>query len=135
MRSLHLADDIFDGINAATCVTANVDIEDCSFAEKRGLPYVWIPGDDQPGLFRDDDVDFQPIEGVEELPESGNDRAWYWEQTSDTYSRWNGSAWEPVPEGEVQRVLDDKAYIDMPNFRFNTFLNPRRYTFGLRLTF
>ena len=135
MRSLHLADDIFDGINAATCVTANVDIADCSFEEKRGLPYVWVPGDDQPGLFRDDDVDFQPIEGVEELPESGNDRAWYWEQTSDTYSRWNGSAWEPVPEGEVQRVLDDKAYIDMPNFRFNTFLNPRRYTFGLRLTF
>jgi hypothetical protein len=35
----------------------------------------------------------------------------------------------------VQQVLDDKAYIDMPNQGFLTFLNPRDIFFGLRLSF
>jgi hypothetical protein len=31
-------------------------------------------------------------------------------------------------------VIDDKAYIDMPNMDTFTFLNPRRIFFGLRLS-
>ena len=48
---------------------------------------------------------------------------------------WNGSSWDNVPDGEVQQALDDKAYIDMPNLGFRTFLNPRRITLGLRFRF
>jgi len=135
MWSLHLPEDTFDGINQIRCEAENTSIKDCPFDQKEGLPYPWIPGDDKPGVFREGDVAFQPIEAVFTLPEEPNEIAWYWERESGTYQRWNGSAWEEVPNNEVQQVLDDKAYIDMPNFRFNTFLNPRRYTFGVRLTF
>ena len=34
-----------------------------------------------------------------------------------------------------KQALDDKAYIDMPNARLNTFLNPRRFTLGIRIRF
>jgi hypothetical protein len=135
MWSLHLPEDAFDDINQVTCLDASVSKADCDFSRKRGLPYVWIPGDDKPGTFRKEDVDFQPIEAVGTLPASGNDIAWYWAQDTGTYSRWNGTSWVAVPDNEVQKAIDDKAYIDMPNLRFNTFLNQRRYTFGLRLTF
>ncbi len=120
MWSLHLPEDIYDGLN-------NPDQK----------PYIWIPGDDQPGDFRHPSVDFQPIEEVASLSGTAdpNQVAWYWAQDTGEYSRWNGSAWEAVPDGELQKALDDKAYIDMPNFRFNTFLNPRAVSFGLRLSF
>ncbi len=134
MWSLHMDEDMFDGINSVQCTTGG-SIDDCSFRDKDGLPYVWVPGNDKPGVFRDYDVEFQPIEAVSSLPESGNDIAWYWAKDTGTYSRWNGSSWVPVPDNEVRSVLDDKAYIDMPNYRFHTFLNPRRFTLGLRLTF
>ena len=119
MESLHLPEDIFSDLN-------NQD----------ALPYIWIPGDDRPGDIRDENVAFQPIEAVASLDNvEPNETAWYWAQDSGTFSRWNGSAFEQVPQGEVDQVIDDKAYIDMPNLRFNTFLNPRRVTFGVRLSF
>ena len=138
MWSLHLDEDTFDGINSLACgAGADVDIEDCDFKDKTGLPYVWIPGDDKPGDFRDEDVAYQPINAVSSLNNiSEPDRfAWYWAQDTGTYSQWNGSAWVAVPQDAVDEALDKKAYIDMPNYRFNTFLNPRRYTLGLRFTF
>ena len=137
MWSLHLPDDTFDGINQISCAQEGVDVEDCDYSDKRNLPYIWIPGDDTPGDFRKDDVAFQPIETINSLGSvtDPNEIAWYWAQDTGTYSRWNGSAWEAVPDGELKQALDDKAYIDMPNFRFNTFLNPRRFTVGLRISF
>ncbi|GAB5521756.1 MAG: hypothetical protein RhofKO_40070 [Rhodothermales bacterium] len=129
MRSLHLPEDIFDQLN-------DVD-EDLSFSDKTNLPYVWVPGSDQPGDFRDTDVAWQPIEAVSTLDDATepNTRAWYWAKDSGTYHQWNGSAWSEVSSSEVQDVLDNKAYIDMPNLRFNTFLNPRTVLFGFRLSF
>ncbi|MEM8484668.1 MAG: TonB-dependent receptor [Bacteroidota bacterium] len=120
MWSLHLPGDIYDGLN-----------------NPEQKPYIWIPGDDQPGDFRHPSVEFQPIEEVASLSSAAdpNSVAWYWAEDTGDYSRWNGSAWEAVPDGELQKALDDKAYIDMPNFRFNTFLNPRAVSFGLRLSF
>ena len=37
--------------------------------------------------------------------------------------------------GDVDQMLEDKAYIDMPNNTSFTFLNPRNVFFGIRLTF
>ena len=132
MWSLHLPEDIYDELNA---VDANL-----SYAEKvanGGLPYVWIPGNDKPGVFRHPDVAYQPIEAVASLTSvtSPDGAAWYWAADTGSYSQWNGSAWSEVPADQVKKALDDKAYIDMPNLRFNTFLNPRRITMGVRLTF
>lgn len=138
MWSLHLPGDIFDGLNQVTCAQEEVRARDCAFKDKQNLPYIWVPGNDKPGDFRKEGVPFQPIEPRNTLPaqpDAGTERAWYWARDTGTYSRWNGNAWEPVPEDELQQALEDKAYIDMPNFRFNTFLNPRRFTLGLRLTF
>jgi len=38
-------------------------------------------------------------------------------------------------EADLQRILDTKAYIDMPNLRSLTFLNPRDITFGIKISF
>jgi hypothetical protein len=46
----------------------------------------------------------------------------------------NGS-WREADQGRVDRVLDDKAYIDMPNNHVVSFLNPRNVYFGFRLSF
>lgn len=129
MWSLHLPGDIYDDLN-------NVD-EDAPYRDKQNLPYLWVPGDDRPGDFRDSDVAFQPINAVASLDgvNDPSDIAWYWAKDTGSYHEWNGSAWQEVSDGDVEKVLDDKAYIDMPNLRFNTFLNPRRVTFGLRLSF
>lgn len=140
MRSLHLPEDTFDSLERLTC-TSNPDADpsDCPFSDKEGLPYLWVPGDDRPGMFRDDDVAFQPIEAVASLANVAeadrNNVAWYWAKDTGTYSRWNGSAWQPVDEGELQEALDNKAYIDMPNRRFENFILPRRVSLGLRFTF
>ncbi len=125
--SLHLPEDIFDDLPA---VDARLP-----FAEKEGLPYLWVPGNDGPGDFREPGVPFQPIEAVASLEAQldPNEVAWYWAKDTGTYSRWNGGAWEPVPRDELNKVLETKAYIDMPNLRYNTFLNPRSVRLGLRL--
>ncbi len=128
MWSLHLPEDIFDQLNAVDASKP--------YAEKEGLPYIWVPGDDRPGVFRHPDVAYQPIEAFQSLStvSDPNTTAWYWAADTGTYSRWNGSSFEEVPQNEVNKVLEDKAYIDMPNIRFNTFLNNRRITLGIRVT-
>ncbi|HUF09480.1 MAG TPA: hypothetical protein VMO47_09180, partial [Rhodothermales bacterium] len=121
MRSLHLPKDLFQQL-----------------PETRTAPYRWVPGDDRPGDVRDWDVEFQPIESYAALPTApakGFERQWAWTEEHNDFFRWTGSSWEPVPENEVEKVLDDKAYIDMPNHRFNTFLNPRFITVGIRVGF
>ncbi len=121
MQSLHLPGDIFDQL-----------------PEGQSPPYRWVPGNDRPGDTRDWDVEFQPIEAYASLPDApdeGFERQWAWTEADDDFFRWTGSSWEEVPDGEVDQVLSDKAYIDMPNHRFNTYLNPRRVTFGVRVSF
>ncbi|MCY4172143.1 MAG: TonB-dependent receptor [Bacteroidetes bacterium] len=128
MWSLHLPGDVFDQLNA-------VD-ETLPYAEKTGLPYTWVPGNDRPGVFRHPDVKFQPVEASKSLSsvQDPNQVAWYWAADTETYSRWTGSSWEEVSGEDVDQMLKDKAYIDMPNLRFNTFLNNRRVTLGIRVT-
>lgn len=119
MWSLHLPEDTFDDLN------------------REDDPYLFIYGDDQPGDFREPGVPFQPIEvkaSLPDAPDEGTERAWYYPKDQNDYFRWENGAWVEVPEGDVDQALEDKAYIDMPNLRFNTFLNPRRVTLGLRVT-
>jgi hypothetical protein len=129
MHSLHLPENTFDQLSGVE--------PDTPFGEKMTLlPYRWIPGNDQPGDFRDPSVPWQPMEAAGSLEHIGepNTRAWYWAADTDTYSRWTGSTWELVPAEDVDGALARKAYIDMPNLRYKTFLNPRRFSLGLRIT-
>ncbi len=128
MWSLHLPEDVFDGMAA-------VD-GSLPFKDKTGMPYIWVPGNDRPGDFRKPGVEFQPIEPVVDLAgvTEPSQRAWYWEKSTGNYSRWNGTSWSAVPQDELDKVLDEKAYIDMPNLLFKTFLNPRMVSMGLRIS-
>lgn len=52
-----------------------------------------------------------------------------------TYWRYQDGAWDLVDPDFLQHVLDTKSYIDMPNYTYFTFLNPRDITVGIRINF
>ena len=124
MSSLHLPEETFDGIES--------------------LSYRYIPGSDEPGDFRDPDKPFVPIEVISSTGEvyDPSTRALYFVQT-DQENPGEGQYMRYIPtEGTFQKadseyvdqVLENKQYIDNPNDRAFTFLNPRRVRFGLRIT-
>jgi len=99
--------------------------------------YSNIPGEDQVGDFRDDDIDFQPIEQVGNhswvsLPDES---VIYYDKTDQDYWTYNEGEWTHVPDSIMDTILDDKAYIDMPNQSSFNFLNPRMVFFGIRTSF
>jgi hypothetical protein len=120
MRSLHLPEDTFEDVAQP--------------------PYRFIPGDDRPGTFRDEGVEFVPIEVVETLPETGVMRSQgrlgplYFVQGEETWHVWNGTSWQAADQRRVDQVLEEKAYIDMPNMRAFRYLNPREVHFGIQIT-
>jgi hypothetical protein len=59
----------------------------------------------------------------------------YYEVESDAYIVFEDGDWRAPDAGRLEEVLDEKAYIDMPNQSFMTFLNPRNVYLGLRLNF
>jgi hypothetical protein len=122
MSSLHLPEDTFEGVEE---------------------PYAYIYGDDKPGVYRDPDIEFVPIEVTSgDLPESGISRTQgrygplYYVKSEEQFYIWDSSSesfTQPDPE-KVNQVLEDKAYINMPNSRAFRFLNPRQFQLGLRIT-
>lgn len=100
-------------------------------------PYDFIPGDDRPGDYRKPGVAYQPIVITRSVTDVGDPhtRPLYYEKDTESYMQWNGSEWNRADQGFVDQVLEDKAYIDMPNEPSHTFLNPRRVIFGVRLNF
>ena len=51
---------------------------------------------------------------------------------SSNYYEYVNSSWQTVDKSRMDKINDDKAYIDMPNFKFFTFLNPRDIYLGLK---
>lgn len=112
--------------------------ESLHLPEKTGgienFTYVNIPGDDQPGDYRDFDVEYVPIAAVRDissLPNPLENQIYYDAITSDYYE-YSNSNWQKVDPSRIKKILDDKAYIDMPNFGFFTFLNPRDIYLGIK---
>lgn len=96
-----------------------------------------VPGNDKPGAYRPSDVDYVPIETftAESSLNNLNNRALYYNTLEGKYYQYvNGSLVE-ADKGYVNKVLDDKAYINMPNQRFFNFLDPRTIRFGVRFSF
>lgn len=96
-----------------------------------------IPGDDQPGDYRAAGAEFQPIEYAEAIDQvdDPHPRAIYYDASTERYMEYEGDSWQEVEQGRMDQILEDKAYIDMPNQSFFTFLNPRSIFFGLTFTF
>jgi outer membrane receptor protein involved in Fe transport len=127
MNSLQLPGDSFDD-------------SDGNFVGSHETPP--IPGDDRPGDYRDSDVAWVPIETAPDLatlPDIGfvesDRRVLGWTQDTETYYEYVNGAWQAADQSFVNQVLDDKAYINMPNFSTLNFLNPRSVQLGIRLSF
>jgi len=114
MKSLHLPVDIADRLN-----------------------YGNIPGDDQPGDYRKDDVVPVPMVYMPNTASVTNPVSTYiyYDNSTKTYMKYVNKQWVPEDQARVDQVLKDKAYVDMPNLNYFTFLNPRRLFFGVRVTF
>lgn len=110
--------------------------------------YANVPGSDAVGDFRDVDVAFEPICSVGSRASFGecqynlgsegdrqpNPSVIYYERETGDYSVFENGAWVPVDGARLDRVLDSKAYIDMPNQSFLNFITPRDVFFGLRVS-
>jgi hypothetical protein len=119
IKSLHMEDDI---------------VKEFSKNDSDPESYSNIPGNDTPGDFRELDVPYQPIEYVSSLESitNPNGSAYYYDAISKGYYQWSNNAWQAVSSSRMDYVLDNKAYIDMPNLNYMTFLNPRDVFFGLK---
>ena len=101
------------------------------------LDYGNIPGEDQPGVYRDLDVEYVPMEYADDIatvsvPKEG---ILYYNDMDGDYYVYNSGVFTPEDDAVVSQVLKDKAYIDMPAFEALTFLNPRNIFFGVNVSF
>ncbi|KAA3609877.1 MAG: TonB-dependent receptor [Calditrichaeota bacterium] len=98
-----------------------------------------IPGNDQPGDVRKNGVDFVPMEWI---ANTDNMSAWdpaaiYYDASTSKYFEYNSdnSEWQHASSSRINKIKKDKAYIDMPNHTYFTFLNPRQIFFGINLSY
>ncbi len=114
MKSLHLPSDITDE-----------------------LGYGNIPGEDKIGDVRKEGVDYQPMEWTADLDKVSdpNARAIYYDASAKKYMQYLNDTWGEASQGVVDKALDDKAYIDMPNQTYFTYLSPRSIFFGFTLSY
>jgi len=97
--------------------------------------YQNVPGDDRPGDYRKEGAPYTPIEAVANISNLTNPDGgliYYDANTRQYYEFVNNSEWQKVDDNKMQNILDDKSYIDMPNYGFFTFLNPRNIYFGIK---
>lgn len=101
------------------------------------LGYGNIPGSDRPGDYRKAGVEYQPMEWVANYQTLAdpNPRAIYYDAATKQYMEYANDAWQEVDKGKLNKILDDKAYIDMPNQTSFTFLNPRSTFFGISVNY
>lgn len=115
---------------------------DQKYRESLHLPesdgYDNIPGDDKLGDYRKPGVDFQAMEQLKSIDreiDSGKPNVIYYESNTGDYLKYENDVWTEVDQGKIDQVLEDKAYIDMPNASTFWFLNPRKIYYGVRVSF
>jgi hypothetical protein len=104
------------------------------------LEYGNIPGDDNPGDYRKVGVEYVPMEWTRDeeslaLVRDPSPRAIYYVNSTGQYVEYRNNEWVQVDKSRLDRIMDDKAYIDMPNQTYFTFLDPRSIFFGLSITY
>ncbi|MBL7067405.1 MAG: TonB-dependent receptor [Candidatus Marinimicrobia bacterium] len=79
-----------------------------------------------------------PIIGVQ-TDEDGKITAYEFDETATVkeYYGYNygSDGWNVLSKSEYNKLLDNKAYIDMPNIKALTFLYPREIKFGIKIVF
>ncbi len=99
-----------------------------------------IPGNDRIGDVRKEGVKFQPIEQVVNVTSMSERNiipgTIYYDKSTKMYMEYDYSSkqWREVEKSRMQKILDDKAYIDMPNNSSFDFLNPRQIYFGVTVS-
>ena len=109
--------------------------------------YTNIPGHDRLGEYRKAGAPYIPIVATYNYTslnsnDLSSDDLYYFANAVDgvhgsgyyRYDADNGS-WYKESKKRVNKILDDKSYIDMPNQTFFTFLDPRNIFWGLRISF
>ncbi|MBN2009786.1 TonB-dependent receptor [candidate division KSB1 bacterium] len=96
-----------------------------------------IVGEDRPGDYRKDGVEYQPIERVGNFNEIASPipDVIYYDTGTKKYMYYKDGERLVVPQTRMDKVLEDKAYIDMPNQTSFNFLNPRQIFFGVTVNF
>jgi hypothetical protein len=96
-----------------------------------------VPGSDKVGDYRPADVTYVPIETTTDLNNlvNPNERALYYNTSEGKYYQYKSGSFVAADGKYVDKVLDDKAYINMPNQRFFNFLDPRTIRVGIRFSF
>jgi outer membrane receptor protein involved in Fe transport len=102
--------------------------------------YPNMVGDDKVGDYRALGVDFQPMQNGVPFGSAGKARLIYYDndernQTYGKYFEYTNDQWSQVEQNRINKILADKAYIDMPNASTYWFLDPRKIYFGLKLSF
>jgi hypothetical protein len=102
--------------------------------------YPNMVGDDKVGDYRALGVEFQPMQNGVDLTQPGRARLIYYDdnvksQTYGKYYEYVNSQWSAIDQNRIDKILSDKAYIDMPNASTYWFLDPRKIYFGLRISF
>lgn len=97
-----------------------------------------IPGHDKVGDYRKPGVKYQPMYGrgkIDYETEIGEPGVIYYDMATQRYVEYVNGTWQDVEKRRLKRILDDKAYIDMPAQTSLTFFNPRQVFFGIRISF
>jgi len=106
--------------------------------------YTNIPGDDKFGEYRKAGAPFIPIYAYKDYTSITNPNAddlYYFAASNGIhgkgYYRYDDAdgSWHKESKSRVNKILDDKSYIDMPNQDYFTFLDPRNIFWGLKISF
>lgn len=102
--------------------------------------YPNMVGDDKVGDYRTLGVEFQPMQNGVPFGSAGKARLIYYDnndrsQTYGKYFEYMNNQWSQVDQNRIDKIISDKAYIDMPNASTYWFLDPRKIYFGLKLSF
>ena len=116
MRSLHMPGDILSEIEGS---------------------YLSVPGDDKPGVYRKPGAEYVPIVSSRDVNAISNpsERPLYYDYENNEYYQFKNGVMTKADSKLVDQVLEDKAYIDMPNMNFLNFINPRTFRLGFRVSF
>jgi outer membrane receptor protein involved in Fe transport len=135
----HFKVQLFMDINNLLNTTRLSTTNDQSYMSSLHLPtsgdYSNIPGDDRVGDYRKPGVDYQPMENGVDFSQAGLAGVIYFQGSTSKYFEYSSNRWQEVDPARLSKILDDKAYIDMPNASTYWFLDPRRFYFGVKLTF
>ncbi len=97
-----------------------------------------LSGDDRPGDYRKSNVEYQAMQYTNDYPKTNiSNSTIYYIASTGNYEQYSAAndTWEIISDSDIDKLLDDKAYIDNPNKESFMFLSPRDIYFGIKVSF